>query len=74
MSINTIDTALDFLPEAPRAAAKPARTAGALGTVKAVISAIGDGLVAARSYEDLRARGVSHEKAIAHIFKMHFSA
>lgn len=73
MSINTIDTALDFLPEASRASAKPARSGSLFATIGAVFGAIGDGLAAARSYEELKARGVSHDKAIAHVFKAHFA-
>ncbi len=70
MSIKSFDDALDFYPANSRGSAL-SRFARAL---RVYWNALGDGLAAARAYNDLMRRGVPHDVAVRQIFDAHFDA
>lgn len=69
-TIKSFDDALDFYPVAtPRPLLS--RLGGAL---RIYWTALGDGLAAARSYNELTRRGVPHDAAVRQVFDVHFGA
>ena len=69
-TIKSFDDALDFYPVAGQ---RPllSRLGGAL---RIYWNALGDGLAAARSYNELTRRGVPHDAAVRQVFDKHFDA
>jgi len=67
MSIKTIDSALDFLPEVKNAASAHFKTA------MTIFRGIGEGLAAAAAYESQVARGVPANVAVRRIFEAYFA-
>ena len=69
-TIKSFDDALDFYPADSRSSAL-SRFAG---TLRLYWNALGDGLAAARAYNELMRRGVPHDAAVRQIFDTHFDA
>jgi hypothetical protein len=69
MSINTVDQALNFLPEA---AGTKAATPDFVSALKQAFAAIAGGIAAARAYEELTARGIPANVAVNRVFADHF--
>lgn len=69
-TIKSFDDALDFYPADSRVSAlsRFART------LRVYWNALGDGLAAARAYNELMRRGVPHDAAVRQIFDAHFDA
>ncbi len=66
--IKSFDDALDFFPR-PEHRSLLSRFGNGLRTYW---NALGDGLVAARRYHELTARGMAHDEAVTKIFDEHF--
>jgi hypothetical protein len=69
MSINTYDSALDFLP-----AAAPGLIDRAVRGFRLFADAMADGQAANLRYTELKAHGVSHETATRILMEEHFGA
>ena len=67
-TIKSFDDALDFYPADSRGSmlSRFART------LRVYWNALGDGLAAARAYNELMRRGVPHDAAVRQIFDAHF--
>ncbi len=72
MSIRTFDSALDFMPETSAKIAATDQAAGAIGTLKAIASAISEGIGAAHDYERLTALGVKADVAARKVFESRY--
>lgn len=69
-TIKSFDDALDFYP-----AASERPLLSRIGqSVRLYATALGDGLAAARAYNELTRRGVSHDAAVRQVFDAHFDA
>lgn len=66
MATKSFDTALDFLPEVKSVRSGP----GLFSVLKAMVEAFGEGRQAESEYRELVARGVRHEDAARHVFKI----
>jgi hypothetical protein len=69
MTIKTIDSALDFLPETGKP--EPSRPLGLLAKIAAIFKAIDDGLAANQEYKRLTAHGVAPAEAARQAFDEH---
>jgi len=69
--IRSFDDALDFYPEG-KAAVRP-RIGGFLAQAVTYWDALVEGHAAARHYNELRTRGLSHEQAATKVFATHYS-
>jgi hypothetical protein len=67
-TIKSFDDALDFYP-----AASGRPLLSRIGqAVRLYATALGDGLAAARAYNELTRRGVPHDAAVRQVFDAHF--
>jgi hypothetical protein len=67
-TIKSFDDALDFYP-----AASERPLLSRIGqTVRIYATALSEGLAAARAYNELTRRGVSHDAAVRQVFDAHF--
>ena len=63
-TITSYDDALDFMPTAKKSRKLP----NLLAKIRLVAEAVHEGHVAARRYQELRARGAAHDKAAEQVF------
>jgi len=69
-TIKSFDDALDFYP-----AASERPLLSRIGqTVRIYATALSEGMAAARAYNELTRRGVSHDAAVRQVFDAHFDA
>lgn len=69
-TIKSFDDALDFYPADNRVSTLSRFARG----FRLYWDALGDGLAAARAYNELMRRGVPHDAAVRQIFDAHFDA